>query len=513
MNNTKNTAPIRDKRRYKYGSISVAFTVVFIALVIAINLVVSGFSLSGDLTVDLTTEEFLTIGDTTKQLLDNLGDDLNVTITFMSPRDRFDSNVSGEGTNQKNYAVLVRDLAEAYENLYEGKIKVEYLELNENPAFENRVFEETTTKLTSSSVIVDGVYHTRILDLVAFFSQTEGATGYTAFNGENRFTTAILQSSIEKPQVVTFTYNNGESVGENGSLPSDCKAAGLASVLTDAGFEIKTADLDKENIDERTQILITFGPKEDFSETEVDKITKYLATHKSFIAFVDATTKELKNFQDLLSDYWGINYNANSRVIDTTHAVDSEENVVVKAPVTNSETTTTGDVIRRTVKNVEGGNVSVVMPNSVELFVRDGMTRDNFVVETIFTTNDTATAIKGEEKVEGQEIPLMLLSSSFTYGENNVKQYSNVMLVGSTEFADTVNLIFGSNGNKRVVLAAARNFGYEGVAPDIDSKPFGNVALDIELGTAKTLTWVICTVAPAIVLIMGIFVFFKRRHL
>lgn len=513
MNNNKNTAPVRDKRRYKYGSISVAFTVVFIALVIAINLVISGFSLSGDLTVDLTTEEFLSIGDVTKGLLDDLGDDLDVTITFMAPRDKFDVNTTSNGTTQKNYAVLVRDLAEAYENLYEGKIKVEYRELNADPAFENKFLEESTTKLSNSSVIIEGKYHFRILDLVAFFSQSEGATGYTAFNGENRFTTAILQSSIKEPQVVTFTYNNGESVGENGSLPYDCKAAGLASVLKDAGFEIKTADLDKEELDERTKILVSFGPQEDLSVTEVDKITKYLAKGNSFIAFVDSSTKELKNFQALLNDYWGINYKANSRVTDETHAIDSADNVVVKAPVSTSEETTTGEVIRRTVENIEGGNVSVVMPNSVELYVREGLTRDDFFVETIFETNDTAVATKGDEKTEGEEIPLMLLSTSYTYGENNVKNYSNVMLVGSTEFAETVNLVYGSNGNRRVILGIARNFGYDGVAPDIDSKPFGSVALDIELGTAKTLTWVICTVAPAIVLIMGMFVFFKRRHL
>lgn len=512
MNNNNNT-PVRDKRRYKYGSISVAFTVVFLALVIAINLVISGFSLSGDLTVDLTTEGFLSIGDVTKGLLDNLGDDLDVTITFMAPRDRFDSNTTSDGTNQKNYAVLVRDLAESYENLYEGKIKVEYRELHADPAFENQFLEESTTKLTSSSVIVKGKFHYRILDLTAFFSQSEGATGYSAFNGENRFTTAILQSSIKEPQVVTFTYNNGESVGENGSLPNDCKAAGLAAVLKDAGFEIKTADLDKEDIDERTKILITFGPQEDVSKDEVTKITEYLAEGNSYMVFVDSTTKELESLQDMLNDYWGINYNANSRVTDSTHAIDSEENVVVKAPVTDSETTTTGAVIRRTVENIGGGNISVVMPKSVELVLRDEKPRDGFTIEPIFVTNDTAIATKGEEKVEGKEIPLMLLSSNFTYGENNVKKYSNVMLVGSTEFAETTNLVYGSNGNKRVVLGIARNFGYEGVAPDIESKPFGNVALDIELGTAKTLTWVICTVAPAIVLIMGMFVFFKRRHL
>ncbi len=510
----KKNTPIKDKRRYKYGSISIAFTVVFIALIIALNLVISGLSLSGDLTVDLTTEEFLSIGDETKALLNGLGDDLDVTITFMSARDKFDSSTSGNA-GQQNYAVLVRDLAESYENLYDGKIKVQYKELNQDPAFENKFLEESTTKLSSTSVIVEGKHHFRILDLVAFFSQNEGSTGYSAFNGEYRFTTAILQSSIKDAQVVTFTYNNGESLGEDGSLPYDCKAAGLAAVLDEAGFEIKTADLDKEEIDERTKILICYGPKEDLSVTEVNKITKYLEKHNSFITFVDSATKELKNLQSLLNDYWGINYNANSRVTDTTHAVDSETNVIVKAPsgASDGDTTTNAEQIRKTVENLDGGNVSVVMPDSVELFVRDGMTRDNFVVEPVFVTNTTAIATKGDEVKKESEIPLMLLSSSFTYGENNAKQYSHVMLVGSTDFAETTTLIYGANGNRRVMLAAARNFGYDGIAPDIDSKPFNNVALDIELGTAKTLTWIICTVAPAIILVMGVVMYFRRRHL
>ena len=51
----KDTA-IRDNRRYKYGSLSVVFTLVFIAFVLVLNVFLSSLSLSGDLTVDLTKE-------------------------------------------------------------------------------------------------------------------------------------------------------------------------------------------------------------------------------------------------------------------------------------------------------------------------------------------------------------------------------------------------------------------------------------------------------------------------
>ena len=134
------------------------------------------------------------------------------------------------------------------------------------------------------------------------------------------------------------------------------------------------------------------------------------------------------------------------------------------------------------------------------------------VVEKVLTTNETAVSENsGTEQTKG-ELPLMLLSASWGYGENNVTEYSYVALVGSTDFANTANLN-KNYGNRRVMLAAARVFGSENVAPDIEAKDFGDTALDIESGTAKTLTWLICTILPGIIMIFGVVVFFKRRHM
>ena len=153
MADNKNT--IKDKRRYKYGSISVAFTVVFIALVLALNLVLSSLSLSGSLTVDLTQEEFTTIGDESIRLLSDLGKDLDITIYFMSPRDMFD--LEANTYNGVNLTGICRDLAENYANIFDGSgdkgnIRVEYKELDKDPEFEKKYLEESGTSLTSTSL-------------------------------------------------------------------------------------------------------------------------------------------------------------------------------------------------------------------------------------------------------------------------------------------------------------------------------------------------------------------------
>ena len=150
MNGNNKTASRRDNRRYKYGSLSVVFTAVFIALIIIINLVFTSLSLSGDLTVDLTKEDFTSIGEESERLLNDLGKDLDITITFMSARDMFD--LEANTYNGINLTGIIRDLAENYQRLYDGSgdkgtVTVQYKELDTDPEFEKKYLEESTTKL------------------------------------------------------------------------------------------------------------------------------------------------------------------------------------------------------------------------------------------------------------------------------------------------------------------------------------------------------------------------------
>lgn len=523
MNNSNNkNAARKDNRRYKYGSLSVVFTVVFIALIVVINLVFSSLSLSGDLTVDLTVEDFTSIGEESTKLLDELGKDLDITITFMSARDMFD--LDSNNYNGINLTGIVRDLAENYQKKYDGSgetgtVRVQYKELDTDPEFEKKYLEESTTTLKSTSVIVQGKHHYRVLDLSSFYTVNEN-NEYYAFNGEYRFTTAMIQSSISESLVVTFTYGNGEPIGSDGLIDTSSPAAGLVALLSTAGFEIMTANLDSQEIDPRTELLITYDPITDLSLNEVDKITKYLKARNSYITFVDSATADLTNLRSMLSDNWGIDYKPFYRVTDDVHSIGNSNTINAKYPAVDAESQNGSAAyqIRKTVSDM-GGALVTALPESVELAIREGLTGDAFTVETVLSSYETAKSTYenktdgGTESVTGTEgeIPLMLLSTKYGYGENNVTEYSYVMLVGSTEFANTKNLFANTYGNQRVVLSIARIFGVNRVAPDIEGKKFGSTALAIELGSAKTLTWLICTIVPGAILIFGIVVFQKRR--
>jgi len=516
MNENNNKTATRDNRRYKYGSLSAVFTIVFIALILVINLVFSSLSLSGDLTVDLTQEDFTSIGEESERLLTELGKDLDITITFMSARDMFD--LKENSYNGINLTGLVRDLAENYQRVFDGSgdkgvVKVQYKELDKDPEFEQKFLEESTTKLTARSVIVQGKHHFRVLDLMAFFTLNEDGQ-YHAFNGEYRFTTAMLQSSISEAQVVTFTYGNGEPIGADGLISANSDVAGLASILSEAGFEIKTANLESETIDERTEILITYDPITDLTVDETDKITKYLATRNAYMVFVDSATPELRNLQSMLNDNWGIDYKPFYRVTDENHSLGNYNTINIKYPVVASDDRSGSAAyqIHKTVSDM-GGTIATAMPESVELIMRDELTKDSFIVETVLSSYETAkSSYESQIGTEG-EIPLMLLSTKYGYGENNATEYSYVMLVGSTEFANSANLVASTYGNKRVILSSARVFSSNQIVPDISFRTFGSAALDIENGTAKTLTWLICTILPGAIIIMGMVVFFRRRHL
>lgn len=519
MNNQQKTsANHKDNRRYKYGSISVVFTAVFLVLVIAVNIFFSSLSLTGDLTVDLTLSEYTVISDATISLLDSLGEELDVTITLMNARDNFVSNTDYYGLD---LTAMCRDLIENYANHYDGgegkgNIEVQYKELDTDPKFENDIIEKYGTTLRSESVIIEGRYYTRILNINNFFVIDEEGTYYTQFEGENRLTNAIYSCSIAEKQVVSFTWGQGEPLSD-GDFYYDSEAFELAAGMEEQGFEIKSVNLETDEIDPRTRLLITYDPKTDFTPEEIDKIDAYTSARNAYIVFVDSgTPADLYNLQDFLDEYWGINYKPNYCVTDASHSTGAYENIIVQCQAVESDSQT-GSAAYNIYKTVEdfGGSINVVMPNSVELTQREKNTRDQFFVETVFTTHDTGVSTNGTtgEKGSEGEIPLMLLSSKQGYGENNVEKFSYVMLVGSTEFASSDILAANIYGNERVVKSAARLLTLENVASDIYGKEFVSAALAIDNGTARTLTWVICTVVPGIIIILGIAMYFRRRHL
>ena len=81
------------KKRLKYGSVAMAFTVVFIALVFILNVVATAFHRVSPMMIDMTTEQIFQISDAAREHLAHI--DVPVEIVFFMPIDLYEANIGG----------------------------------------------------------------------------------------------------------------------------------------------------------------------------------------------------------------------------------------------------------------------------------------------------------------------------------------------------------------------------------------------------------------------------------
>lgn len=504
--------------RIKRGSLSATYTVVFVVLVIALNLVISSVAGSINLNIDLTTEEFISIGEVSHNVLDGLekAGDLEATIYLLADRDAYDVYAGDPtGLNGLNPVALVRDLCEEYAYEYDG-IRVEYKNLNQDPEWATRYNEITNTTLTVNNVIVEGKYHARVLTLDAFM-MVDSETGYpVGFNGELRLTTALLQSCVSEPQVVTFTKGHGEPA----QVYEGKAVTPLANLLMNAGFEVLEADLSAGEVDPRTKIMIVNDPTKDFTAEEVEKLMDYTDHFNNLIVMVDDQTPELPNLSDFLLEEWGLGYKAYHQVSHTTSNFGNDPLTLSAQYMVDTENPN-NSASYQIIKGLVSDKIRLVMPHSVELYSATSGTKDDFTVETVLTSDEGAlsTRNQGDEPQKGK-FPLMLISTFGDYVDledenstNQVLKYQYVMLVGSTDFAGMGSIDAAAFGNGALMLSAARTMGVERYSLDIDYKTINDVALAIETNVATRLGIIICAVLPSLILIAGLVVFVRRRHL
>ena len=168
-----------------------------------------------------------------------LGDNyesFKVTIKFLDERDVIESSET---------ALYVQQLAEEYARQYPNNISVEYIDITKNPGRSKSISTRrrppwTTTMSSSRAHII-----TASCIWPPSLSPRRIRARSTPFQGESRFTAAILQSSIETPQIVAFTTQHGETT-----------SASMMSMFDEAGFEIQTIDLAAEEIPEDVRILV-----------------------------------------------------------------------------------------------------------------------------------------------------------------------------------------------------------------------------------------------------------------
>ena len=467
------------KKHIKNGSYTMVMSVIFIAVVIVINMIVSTIP-SKYSEIDISSQKLYSIGDETKKMLKDLEKD--VTIYQIAQSGSEDENIS--------------NLLKKYED--ESKhIKVEQKDPVVNPKF---VSQYTSDDLSANSLIVvcgdrnkvidyNNIYETSV-DYQTYSSQTTG------FDGEGHITSAIGYVTSENLPALYTVEGHGEKDMDS-SIKEDIEKANM---------DIKSLNLLTEgSVPDDADCLFIDSPSTDFSSDEKDAIIEYLENGGKAIIFSDYTTEDMPNFDAILENYG----------VQRTEGVVFEgdnQHYAMQMPYYLVPTINSTDASSETAS----AGYYVLAPYAQGIKQLDDV-RDTVKIESILTTSDQAysktdlnsnTIEKEDGDVEGPfDLGVSITESLDDDKETQIVYYSTSNLMDS----QTNQMVSG--GNEKLIMESLKwmTDTEESASVSIPSKSLEVSYLTITDYDAAF--WKICTIAliPGIFLVIGFVVWIKRR--
>lgn len=546
-----------NSRKLRYGSVSVVITALIIAVVVMANVIFTALAEKNLLRLDLTPEELYSLSEDFINLIENgdaayeksteapiakidqyreeQGDDsLKINIIFCEEKDKV-----YEDETQR----YVQQTARQIEEEFEGYVDLQYIDVERNPSAVSRFKLTSDVDIPTDSVIVEFEGQYKILGLRSFYVFAESDnTKPVGFNGEKQFASAMLAVTRASTPVACLTNNHGENI-EN--------ISGFKATLEEAGYEVKTLNLETEEIPEDCRLVIVFGPQNDFMSVrtgtsdinEIGKLDDFLQDGNSMMVFMDPETPVLPNFEEFIAE-WGIQFDRNATTGDAQYVVDKQQALnasgqtfKAKYPYSGLGHSLLGDMADDSVPQtiVFKNAMSISYPSEFKMqhyTPEDSTDPDDkaydygynapYAIHPIFTSTKTATRVSGGEIIANEgnvAYNLMTVTDNTKYvttdAENGFSSAisSYVVACGSTEFASNEFLQTNSYGNTDALLMIMANIGLEVVPVGLKYKPFADTTIDtLEQGDAVVYTVVLIALPTVLALVSGAVVLIRRKY-
>jgi len=495
---TKNRESILKNRKFKYGSLAVGLTVAFIALVIILNVVVYALAYSYGWFIDLTGTQYYGITAASERYLNMvLTEDVQIKIIFCQEKDRVLDDSSG---------YYIYRCVETYQKAYPNNISVEYLDVIKYPQYADIYVSQLGHSLYTYNVIIETNQSEsfRLLTYESFYT-FDGDTGNVyAFNGEMRLTSSIVGLCTDMP-ICYFTTGQGEYVGSEEGGYSE-----LYNMMLDAGFDVRTIDLEKADISPDAKLVIINNPIYDFTANEVIKLDEFTGKAQgNIMLFIDPQHQSsLGELKEWLTE-WGVGI-AEGQVIDKANSLDQNGvNLVASYPVAD----TFGPSLHETIRELESVPKTVI--NNPLVLTQPWGDNGNGLrdVDEVLLSHATSvhTAIGKPDEVG--VYTLMTLTKQTKYDNLTQDKINNYVMVTSAGYADDKYINSNAYANRDILFAFVRQLGKNIVPMDIEFKVFASEELDITTAEAYTWTVVLTAVIPVCVIAVGTVVYARRKRM
>lgn len=491
--------PFRSNK-FKRGGMATLMTVVFIAIVVVLNVVVSALTERfPSMDIDLTSQGLNTLSDQALEIAK--GVEQETTIYLIGSEDAYEKNqiYTSYGLEYSQVASLAKRLAEA-----NSKIKVEFVDPDTNPTF---ISQYPDDNLATGKVLVKTERRYRVLSVTDLFSMEQDQTTYQTKSYsmvDSALAAALEVVNMDNVPVFAIATGHGEM------LNSDNMGSFL-DLMENQNFEVKEFDLLTEDVPEGTQVLMLPTPTSDYSLEEVDKLRNYLEDTSStdpvtLLATCYPAQGTMPNYAAFLEE-WGVQVEEGVVAeTDTSRMAVADASGVI---VDSSEEFLTDNTYDRLVSYYSAPLKLLFKANNDITTYDLWTTADSAYV----ATQDSATQ-ENQEPETGAQTVATVSSKLMTVDGSSV--YRSLVVFGSSNvFTDTFmgTSAFGDNDYvKDLLLYLTANDGSK-VSVSTERVQTNVTDVTASRSTIDALGWLFGAIIPVVILVVGLVIFLKRRHL
>lgn len=489
------------KEKYKRGGLATILTVVFVAVVVVVNILVGLLSdRFPSMNVDLTAQKLNTLSEQAQEVADGITEETEIYL--IGSEDFYRKN---ENQYYTSYGVEFSQVANLADKLAESNslISAEFIDPDLNPQF---ISEYADEDLTSGCVLVKSARRYKALSPMDLFNVTRDSDTYeykVYTNVDSCLAGALEIVNMEKVPVIAIATGHTEAL--DGNLTE------FTNMMERQNYEVKEFNVFSEEIPENTAVVFIPTPMEDYTEGEVEKIRQFLldtqrAEDIGVLMSCYPTQGDTPNLDRLLEE-WGVKV---------------EEGVVAESDPNRVATYDESFILAdKTDAPIDGDFNQLVAAYSCPLTVLFTGNGDVGVQE-LWTTADTSYVITEntteEEIADPNTEKHVVATLSMAYQKVDGDNYQRSLSVFGSSMTFTDAFVSSSAfGNGSYLEDLFRYMtGTGGSSVTVYTNPVQTNTLDISMsaGLITTIGLGIFTIGlPLAILIMGLVVFLKRRHL
>ena len=488
----------RNERAHQLKIYSIGSVVILAVIILLTNILIDVF-LGKKLTSDFSLEGSNTISQETQKYLDALPQDAKIRIIGL-----FEMPETIIGTQYQYIVPILKD----YEKKSNGKISVEYIDIQKNPALINELDPNGVFDLAKQSGKYAVSYNgkTDIVDpLYCYTMNTEYLEKYNKYvatgnNTEFTFTNSIMSlvnGYASKAYIIT-------GLKENGSVQ-------LKRILNAMSFE--TAEISAAvgfKVPEDCDLLILNGPNTDITETMYIEIKAYIEKGGKVIAAVDYALENANqpfdNLNRLLNDF----------NINVEHCMVSENDpdYQLNTQINDSRADVTAPYADYT--SEQKMHITLARPMGLTIAKNENVITDAVLVTSSSATKSVADS-NYQEKQLGEDTGSFAVAMHSVFNNDSkgeIYAFGTVNFTSDVYYSEfTVN-----DKNADFLKACIRNMipTSNQYKIDIPVKDIENYQLDMNKATTSSSTAVLIVfmiVLPVIFCSMAVIVYNKRKNL